>query len=136
MAVPARHTFGRALGYIIELDGRKIYFTGDTKLHKGLERIGAMGIDVMLMPYGGSKPFGTIWSPAEAARAAGIVNPAHCIPIHWGTFGRWWSPREPENPGAFEERMRAANPRIAFHILEVGGTFRFQETNVLAEAPQ
>lgn len=52
-ATPAPHMWGHCLGYVIEIDGKKIYFTGDTKLFKSMNRIHEMGIDLMLLPYGG-----------------------------------------------------------------------------------
>jgi L-ascorbate metabolism protein UlaG (beta-lactamase superfamily) len=95
-AVPARHDGRRrplsapidALGFVIEGDGRRIYFAGDTDLYDGMERIGDGGLDVALLPVWGWGPSlgpGHL-DPDGAARAAALLRPRVAIPIHWGTF--------------------------------------------------
>ncbi|WCB94029.1 hypothetical protein DSM104299_02757 [Baekduia alba] len=95
-AVPARHDGRRrplgpavdALGFVIEGDGRRIYFAGDTDLFDGMERIGDGGLDVALLPVWGWGPTlgpGHL-DPERAADAAALLRPRIALPIHWGTY--------------------------------------------------
>lgn len=119
-AVPAKHLWGHCLGYIIDIHGTKIYFTGDTKLFKGFDRLKEYGIDVMLLPYGGTPVFGSIWTTKKAAQAVFQIRPQICIPIHWGTFKKWWTPKEPASPEKFRSIVNKYAPDIRCIILEVG----------------
>jgi L-ascorbate metabolism protein UlaG (beta-lactamase superfamily) len=95
-AVPARHDGRRrplgahadALGFLIEGDGTRIYFPGDTDLFDGMEKIGDGGLDVALLPVWGWGPSlgpGHL-DPERAARAAALLRPRVAVPIHWGTL--------------------------------------------------
>lgn len=119
-AVPARHMFGHCLGYLMEVDGTKIYYTGDTKLHAGLERVGQMGVDIMLLPYGGYPVLGSIWTTPQAVQAISRVRPKVVIPIHWGTFERWWTRSQPENLDEFAQAVRRSGSAADVRILQVG----------------
>jgi L-ascorbate metabolism protein UlaG (beta-lactamase superfamily) len=119
-AVRARHTWGNCLGYLVEMDGTKIYYSGDTRLFKELGGLGREKIDVMLLPYGGASLFGTIWTTGEAVRAVKTVGPRICVPIHWGTFDRWWTSRQPEPPGVFLEKLRKDCPEVQGRLVEAG----------------
>jgi L-ascorbate metabolism protein UlaG (beta-lactamase superfamily) len=95
-AVPARHDSRRsliggspseALGFVID-GGARVYFAGDTDLFDGMERIGAGGLDVALLPVWGWGPRmgpGHL-DPERAARAAARLRPRLAVPIHWATF--------------------------------------------------
>ncbi|WP_143959781.1 MBL fold metallo-hydrolase [Litoribacter populi] len=98
---PARHFSGRGLGdtnqtlwagYVMELQGKKVYFAGDTgygafyKLIK--EKLGSP--DVALLPIGAYKP---VWfmqpihmSPEEAVMAHLDLEATQSIGMHFGTF--------------------------------------------------
>jgi L-ascorbate metabolism protein UlaG (beta-lactamase superfamily) len=125
-AVPARHMFGNCLGYLIEMDGTRIYFTGDTKLHPDLDRLKAENIHLMLLPYGGYPVFGSIWTTEQSIEAIQRVNPKAVVPIHWGTFNRWWTREEPEDVETFSKKVKRKLPNIAVHILKVGESMSLQ----------
>ncbi len=65
------------LGFIITADGRSIYHAGDTDLIPEMSGIRA---DIALLPIGGTYTM----NPAEAARAAAIIDPKTAIPMHYG----------------------------------------------------
>ena len=74
---------GNPAGYILELGGTTIYAAGDTDRFAEMAWYGEdFDIDVALLPVGDDFTMG----PAEAARAARMLNAGLCIPIHWGTF--------------------------------------------------
>lgn len=94
LPVPAVHDGARtprgpratAVGYLIELAGRRIYFAGDTDLYP--EMAGFAPVDVALLPVWGWGPnLGPgHMDPNRAADAAALLSPRIAVPIHWGTY--------------------------------------------------
>jgi L-ascorbate metabolism protein UlaG (beta-lactamase superfamily) len=70
---------GFVLGFLLEADGKRVYYTSDTDL---LPSMAGIAPDVLLLPVGGTTTMG----PAEAAKAAGEIMAGLAIPIHWGTL--------------------------------------------------
>ncbi len=66
------------VGYIIEMGGEKIYYTGDTDHIPEMDDIKA---DILILPVGGTYTM----TADEAARAAKVINPRLAIPIHFGS---------------------------------------------------
>jgi L-ascorbate metabolism protein UlaG (beta-lactamase superfamily) len=64
-------------GYIVCLNGKRIYHSGDTDLIPEMAQIKA---DVALLPVSGKY----VMTAAEAAEAANTIKPALAIPMHWG----------------------------------------------------
>ncbi len=92
--VPAVHAgrrrpFGpdaEAVGYVIEHDGRRVYFAGDTDIFDEMRDLAPL--DVALVPiwgWGTSIGKGHL-DPARAADSLRLLEPKVVIPIHWGTF--------------------------------------------------
>lgn len=71
---------GQACGFVLQLEGKRIYHAGDTAL------IADMGllekIDLALLPIGGHYTMDI----HEALRAVGLIHPAAVIPMHYNTF--------------------------------------------------
>ncbi len=67
------------VGYIIELDRKRIYHSGDTDALEELKKI--TNIDVVMLPVGGTYTMG----PKEAAELANAIHPKIAIPMHYGT---------------------------------------------------
>ena len=68
-------------GYVITLDGKRVYHAGDTALTLEMQLL-ADQVDVMLVPIGDNFTMGA----ADAARAVEFVKPKVAIPMHWNTF--------------------------------------------------
>ncbi|MBM3437493.1 MAG: MBL fold metallo-hydrolase, partial [Bacteroidetes bacterium] len=68
------------LGYILELEGKKIYLAGDTER---IPEMKAIACDIALLPLGQTYTMNSVEDAAEAAKdvKAGIV-----IPIHYGLY--------------------------------------------------
>ena len=66
------------LGFIIQLDSKRIYYAGDTDITDDMK--GIRDIDLALLPIGGTYTMGS----AEAAEATGFIQPKTAIPCHWG----------------------------------------------------
>lgn len=89
--VPAWHSssdgkydIGNACGYIIEMDGVRIYHAGDTFVFSDMALFSELygPIDVALLPIGGHFTMG----PKEAAKAVELLKPRKVVPMHYGTF--------------------------------------------------
>lgn len=65
------------LGYIIELDGRRIYHAGDTDI---IPEMRAVHCDVALLPISGRSTM----TAGEAAAACDIIDAAVAVPMHYG----------------------------------------------------
>lgn len=65
------------VGYIVELEGRRIYHAGDTDL---IPEMADIRCDVALLPVGGTYTM----NAEEAAEALARIRPRVAIPVHWG----------------------------------------------------
>ncbi|MGH2407380.1 MAG: MBL fold metallo-hydrolase, partial [Candidatus Limnocylindrales bacterium] len=114
-----------AVGYLIEADGQRVYFAGDTDIFPAMADL-APGLDVALLPVWGWGPsLGTgHLDPRRAAEALGLLQPRYAVPIHWGTLWPYGFGRV--RPG------RLADPPLEFaaHALELQ-----PESKVLVTAP-
>ncbi len=70
------HPKGLGVGYIITIEGKTIYHTGDTDLIPEMKKLGK--VDLALMPSGGTYTMDN----QEAAEATLDINPRAAIPIH------------------------------------------------------
>jgi len=66
------------IGAVINLDGKRIYYAGDTDLTP--EMASLTSIDLALLPVGGTYTL----DAEEAARACGEIAPVAAMPYHWG----------------------------------------------------
>lgn len=65
------------VGFVIEAEGRRVYYPGDTDAIPEMDKIRA---DIVLMPVGGTYTM----TAAEAADAVNRMKPVVAVPIHWG----------------------------------------------------
>ncbi|HHT21172.1 MAG TPA: metal-dependent hydrolase, partial [Tissierellia bacterium] len=73
---------GNPGGFLIDLDGTKIYHAGDTGLTMEMLLLKDEAIDYALLPIGSN--FTMDWS--DALRAVDMIKPKHLIPMHYDTF--------------------------------------------------
>jgi L-ascorbate metabolism protein UlaG (beta-lactamase superfamily) len=119
-AVKARHNAWHNVGYLIEMDGTKTYFTGDSKLFNGLKNLAGENIDFMLMPYAGTPVIGNIWTLRQAARAVSWVKPKAVVPIHMETFGHWITGKPSVGPEVFQNLLGTVTPETVCRLLRPG----------------
>jgi L-ascorbate metabolism protein UlaG (beta-lactamase superfamily) len=67
------------VGFIVEVEGVRLYHTGDTDVTPELEQAEA---DIVLFPVGGTYTM----DATEAAGAANTIKPDISIPMHYGTI--------------------------------------------------
>jgi len=68
------------VGYIINIDGKRIYHAGDTDLTPEMKNL--KGIDVALLPVGGTYTM----TAEEAANAVNAFKPEIAIPMHYASI--------------------------------------------------
>lgn len=74
---------GNPVGFIISMDGVRIYHTGDTFVFSDMQLISKLyKPEIMLLPIGGFYTMGV----EEAYRALQLVKPKVAIPMHYNTF--------------------------------------------------
>lgn len=82
------------VGYIVTLNGKRIYHTGDTDAIPEMKDIRC---DIMLVPVSGTY----VCTADEAAEAVALVNPKLVIPMHWDTIVGTW-----EDANAFKQKVK------------------------------
>jgi L-ascorbate metabolism protein UlaG (beta-lactamase superfamily) len=81
-----------AAGFVIGIDGVRVYHAGDTGLFSDMKLIGELyHPDVALIPIGGRYTMG----PAEAMIAANFIGAKTVIPIHYNTWPKISAEPEP-----------------------------------------
>jgi L-ascorbate metabolism protein UlaG (beta-lactamase superfamily) len=87
---------GPALGYVVT-GSRRIYHAGDTDLFEGMRAVGALGLDLALVPiWGWASRLGPgHLDPLRAAQALTLLAPRVAVPIHWGTYAVGPAARRP-----------------------------------------
>ena len=73
---------GNPCGFLLTIEGKKIYHACDTGLFYDMKLIGEEGLDVAILPIGDNFTMG----PADALRAVKLLEPRVVIPIHYNTF--------------------------------------------------
>jgi len=73
---------GNPCGFLITMQGVKIYHAGDTGLTYEMKLIGEEGVDIALLPIGDNFTMG----PDDALRAVKLLEPKVVIPMHYDTF--------------------------------------------------
>jgi L-ascorbate metabolism protein UlaG (beta-lactamase superfamily) len=98
-------------GFLLTLDGARVYFACDTALFLDMKLIGGGGLDLAVLPIGDQFTMG----PEDSIDAIKLLNPKRVAPCHYNT----WPPIA-QNALAWAERVRshtAAEPIV----LEPGG---------------
>lgn len=128
ISTPAHHRSNRTFAqrktlwssYVIEADGYKIYFSGDTGYSPHFKLIGEQygPFDVALIECG---QYNTKWHqshlfPWQTARAAQDLKASMLIPAHWGKFAEsthpWNEPVKKLLPSADSSQLPVFTPYI------------------------
>ncbi|MGD9160049.1 MAG: MBL fold metallo-hydrolase [Desulfobacteraceae bacterium] len=103
-----------AVGLVIEIDGKKIYFAGDTSLR--LDRISEISnhgpFDLMIAPINGA--FGNL-NEGEAVKLCEKIKPELIIPCHYWNFGEHHG-----DPGLFVSILQEQIPNQNYYIMRMG----------------
>jgi len=77
-AYNSNHDKNECVGYLLELDGLKIYAAGDTSKTDEMKEMKSLGLDYVLLPIDGVYNM----DPKEATNCADIIGARYSIPIH------------------------------------------------------
>lgn len=69
----------KGIGFVVEMDGTRVYFAGDTDLIPEMQSIQC---DIALLPVSGTY----VMTVEEAAKAAQTLNPKIVVPMHYGAI--------------------------------------------------
>ncbi|MGD8998649.1 MAG: metal-dependent hydrolase [Anaerolineae bacterium] len=105
---------GNPAGLLLTIEGKKLYFAGDTGLFYSMRLIGEEGIDLAVLPIGDNFTMG----PDDALRAVQLIAPRVVIPIHYNTFEVIQ-----QDPHAWAERVSNETSAQAI-VLEPGGNLQ------------
>ncbi|HXX22025.1 MAG TPA: MBL fold metallo-hydrolase [Terriglobia bacterium] len=118
-AVPASH-IAVTRGYVIEAEGKSIYFAGDTYSRGFMKEIGArFKLDLALLPVATFRIPMTM-GEKSAVRAVEALSPQTVIPIHLGIVPRSPLLRTHESAEGFRKRIHDAGLRTEVRILREG----------------
>ena len=118
-AVPAFHiTF--TVGFVIQAEGKQIYFAGDTFYHPWMPRIGQQfQLDAALIPVTTFRIPMTMGEKG-AVRAVQALKPSTVLPIHLGVRPRLSWLRTHHTPEGFTKRLRETGLTTPVVILHEG----------------
>jgi L-ascorbate metabolism protein UlaG (beta-lactamase superfamily) len=102
---------GNPGGFLLNIDGRNIYFACDTALFLDMKLIGSAGIDLAVLPIGDLFTMG----PDDSLDAIEMLAPKLVAPAHYNT----WPPIA-QDAEAWAERVRARTHAEPV-VLEPGG---------------
>ena len=69
----------KRLGFVITMDGTRVYFAGDTDF---IPEMGKIACDIALLPVSGTY----VMTAEEAAEATRALNPKVAVPMHYGAI--------------------------------------------------
>jgi L-ascorbate metabolism protein UlaG (beta-lactamase superfamily) len=101
------HPKGIQTAFIIEAEGKRIYFAGDTDFIEEMKEL--ENIDVAMVPMDGKYTM----SPEEALEAVGAIKPKMVIPMHW----------RDKDPDKFKAAVEAKYPDIKVTVIRPNEEF-------------
>lgn len=104
---------GNPCGFVFDLGGKTIYYTGDTGLFLDMKLIGELNaIDIMFLPIGDNFTMGI----DDAVKAVEFVKPKIAIPMHYNT----WEIINAD-PGEFAKKLEGSGSEVV--ILKPGESY-------------
>jgi L-ascorbate metabolism protein UlaG (beta-lactamase superfamily) len=119
----ARHTLPDAIGFLLDIDGLRLWHSGDTEYDQHLRALAAAKLDVAFICINGG---GGNMNAQEAALLAWELKPRSAVPMHYGLWAakdyRYGgaAPDATPDPKLFEATLRKLSTRIRIRTLEVG----------------
>lgn len=115
-SLPDGSNGGNPCGFLLTLkDGRRLYFACDTALFGDMARLGALGLELAVLPIGDLFTMG----PDDALEAVKLLSPRYVVPSHYNT----WPPIA-QNPHAWAQRVREQTSSQPV-VLAPGTSFRW-----------
>jgi L-ascorbate metabolism protein UlaG (beta-lactamase superfamily) len=102
---------GVAGGFVVKVPDAWMYFACDTTYFLDMKCIGSGGLDLAVLPIGGTYTMG----PDESIEAVKLLNPRRVAPCHYNTF-----PPIKQDPMAWAAKVRKCTSAEPI-VLEPGG---------------
>ena len=119
----ARHTLPDAIGFLLAIDGMRLWHSGDTEYDEHLRALASLKLDVAFICINGG---GGNMNSHEAALLAWELKPRTVIPMHYGM----WSEEDyrylgaaadaTPDPGIFAATLARLDTRIRIRELQIG----------------
>lgn len=112
--LPRGHNLGMgiATGFLFSMEGKRLYFAGDTALFSDMRLFARGGLDLAMLPIGDRYTMGV----EDAVTALEYLCPSVTIPMHYGTTGRLCG-----DPQAFAQLAQQAGHLVK--VLKPGESF-------------
>lgn len=94
---------GSPCGFVIELEGKKVYHAGDTGLTMDMKLLEDENVDLALIPIGGNYTMDIY----DAVKAVDFIKPKLVVPMHYDTF-----PLIKADPIEFKENIKNSEVKI------------------------
>lgn len=94
---------GNPCGFLIEVNGKKVYHAGDTGLTLDMQLLADERLDLALLPIGGNFTMDI----DDAVKAVDFIKPRLAVPMHYDTF-----PVIKADPMEFKEKNQASETVI------------------------
>ncbi len=92
---------GNPCGFLLMINGKTVYYAGDTGLFLDMKLIGELNkIDIAMLPIGDNFTMGV----DDAVYAVDLLKPALSIPMHYNTFGYIM-----QDPEEFVDKIKEKN---------------------------
>ncbi|MDG2220446.1 MAG: metal-dependent hydrolase [Rubripirellula sp.] len=103
---------GEPAGFLLKIDGKRIYFACDTAIFSDM-KLYAMGVDVAVLPIGDLFTMGI----DDSVAATKMLGPARVVPSHYNT----WPPIEQDAQLWADQISQQTSAKPV--VLPVGGSF-------------
>ena len=119
----ARHTLPDAIGYLVTIDGIRLWHSGDTEYDEHLRALKAQRLDAAFICINGG---GGNMSAHEAALLAWQLKPGVVVPMHYGMWSKeayrynGAAPDATPDPALFASTLAKLTTRVRVQELEVG----------------
>ncbi|MTI66647.1 MAG: metal-dependent hydrolase [Firmicutes bacterium] len=94
---------GNPVGFVIEIDDKKVYHAGDTGLTMDMKLLEDENIDLALLPIGGNFTMDI----EDAVKSVNFIKPKTVIPMHFNTFEVIKA-----DPNEFKEKVTKAKVKV------------------------
>lgn len=102
-------------GFLITLNGKRLYFACDTALFLDMKLVGSAGLDLAVLPIGDLFTMG----PEDSIEAVKLLSPKRVAPCHYNT----WPPIE-QDAAAWADQVRSQTSAEPV-VLEPGDRLTF-----------
>jgi L-ascorbate 6-phosphate lactonase len=119
----ARHTLPDAIGYLLAIDGIRLWHSGDTEYDQNLRALAKQKLDVAFICINGG---GGNMNAHEAALLAWQLKPRAVVPMHYGMWSvedyryRGAAPDATPDPALFSSTLNKLSTRVRVRELKVG----------------